>query len=178
MSHASDVARPGAPGPLDTPFGEFRLSSRGRVYTVFVERIHCQPLNDGLHEWSYMEPEEWRKELEQHRQDELETLERLKAGLALSWPNWSAPTVLTPTPDWHSRELQNAARWQGNLCAAILCSHDDFFPVPYRGADGVETPADYSEAYVVYTTLLGEGVLPERIRNIIDWEGVARPALF
>ena len=178
MSQPNDVARPGAADPLDTPFGEFRLSSNGRIYTVFVERIHCEPLNHGLYEWSYMDPEDCPEELQDHRQRELRTIERLEVGLSFAWPHWKTPTLLTPPPDWRSPELQDPARWQGNLCAAILCSHDDFFPVPYRDDDGVEQPADCSEAHVVYTTLLGEGLLPERIRSIIDWERVARPAVF
>lgn len=178
MSHADDVARPGPVDPLDTPLAEFRLSSNGRVYTVHVERIHCQPLNFGLYMWSYMDPEDCPKDLQEHRRGELKTIKRLEAGLSRAWPYWKKPTLLTPVPDWRSRELQDPARWQGNLCAATLCSHDDFFPVPYRGDDGDETPADYSEAHVLYTTLLGEGLLPERIRNLIDWETVARPAVF
>ena len=54
---------------------------------------------------------------------------------------------------------------------------DDFFPIPFRDG-GAPQPADYSEADVLYATRLGEGPLPQRIRDAIDWERVARPQLF
>ncbi len=145
---------------------------------MFVERIHCQPLYHGLYEWDYMDPEDCAEELEEYRRNELQTIDRLGAGLSLAWRGWEASTLLSPPPDWRSHEFQSAARWQGKLCAATLVSHDGFFPVPYRDADGVERPAECSEANVVDATLLGEGLLPERIRKIIDWEKVARPMVF
>ena len=73
--------------------------------------------------------------------------------------------------------VPDGSRWQGHLWAATCRSLDDFFPIPFRGG-GAPQPADYSEADVLYATRLGESPLPQRIRDTIDWERVARPQLF
>ena len=164
--------------PLDTPLAAFPLNSNGRIYTVTVERLHSQPLYDGMLEWSFMDPEDWADELAEYHREELERTERLATTLALVWPRWESPVLLTPPPDWRKPEFQHPARWQGTLWAATLRSLDDFFPVPYRESDGTQRPAEYSEADVIYATRLGEGPLPARIRSGIEWEQIARPTVF
>jgi hypothetical protein len=123
-------------------------------------------------------PEYCTDELAETHRDELESIERLGIQLSLVWRDWESPVLLTPPPDWRSHEFQDPPRWQGKLCAATLTSLDDFFPVPYRNEDGIEVPADYSEARVIYATFRGEGPLPERIRRGLDWEKVAKPTIF
>jgi len=72
--------------------------------------------------------------------------------------------------------LSAGERLFGRLCAAILRSWDDFFPRMCRDEKG-ESPADYSEACVIYAIGRSEGLLPERLRSRISWEDVARPRL-
>ena len=160
--------------PLDVPFEElaFRLPCNGRVYTVAIERFVTLPLHDGLLEQAYMDPEEWADELKELRDDEIGRIETLKGRLEALWGRrqW---TVLTPPPHHADAAFQSPERLFGRLCAAVLQSTDDFFPRPYRGAGG-DSPADYSEACVIYAVGQSEGLFPERLRNQIAWEDVAR----
>jgi hypothetical protein len=162
---------------LDRPFPSFSLTSNGRVYTIEIERLHSQHLYHGVLEWCPMDPEDSADELAEYHRKELDAAQRLAKDLALLWPGWKSPTMLTPTPDWRDPEFQHGSRWQGHLWAATLRSPDDFFPIPFRGG-GAPQPADYSEADILYATRLGEGPLPQRVRDAIDWERVAKPQLF
>ena len=161
---------------LDSPFPTFSLTSNGRVYTIEIERLHSQHLYHGVLEW-----DPWTRGL---RDDSRSTTGR-------SWtrpsgsrrtsrsfgPGGSRPPCSRPRRTRRDPEFQNGSRWQGHLWAATLCSLDDFFPIPFRGG-GAPQPADYSEADVLYATRLGEGPLPQRIQDAIDWERVARPQMF
>jgi hypothetical protein len=165
--------------PLDTALAApILLYGNGRPYKVSVEAFYCYPLWAGMLEWGFMDPEESQEELEEFHRDELEMIEATAAHLTSLWPGWEPWTLITPTPDWRDPEFQQPRRWQGNLCAARLRSVDDSFPVPYRGDDGHEEPAQGSEASVMYTTWLGEGYFPERIARMINWEQVAQPIIF
>ena len=162
--------------PLDTPFDKltFRVDDNGKSYLVGVQDLCSQPLNEGLLEHSYMEPEEWSHELADMRQEELERISSFEVMVSMMWgrPSW---TLLTPTPSADAREFQDPDRIFGRLCAAVLKSFDPF-PVPYRGERG-EEPADYSEACVLYFARRSEGLLPESVRKLIRWEGIAKPHL-
>ena len=111
-------------------------------------------------------------ELKELRDDEIGRIEMLKGRLEALWGRrqW---TVLTAPPHHADEAFQSPERLFGRLCAAVLQSTDDFFPRPYLGAGG-ESPADYSEACVIYAVGQSEGLFPERLRNQIAWEDVAR----
>ena len=162
--------------PLDTPFEElsFRLQDGGKSYLVEVQDLCTRPLNPGLLEHCYMEPEEWRDELEDIRKTELQTISAFTKAVSAMWgrSDW---TLLSPTPSCDDPAFQAPERINGRLCAAVLQSRDDF-PVPYRGNAGPE-PADYSEACVIYVAGMSDGLLPESVRALIRWERVAKPRL-
>jgi len=153
----------------------FPLSCSGKVYTVKIEQLCSRPLHEGLLEHSYQDPEDpiIQDLLLEFRQEELSEIEDLKERLTGMWRR-DAWTVLTPTPHHAATDFQRGERLFGRLCAAILRSWDDFFPKMYRDEDG-ESPADYSEACVIYAVARSESLLPERLRNQIAWEDVARP---
>lgn len=163
--------------PLDVSFEQlsFRLPCNGRTYTVTVGHICSQPLDEGLLEHSYMDPEEWADWLQDMREEELGRIEELRQHLTAMWgrEEW---TVLTPPPHHADAAFQSPERLFGRLCAAIFRSWDDFFPTPYRDEMG-ESSADFSEACVIYAVGRSEGLLPERIRREISWEDVARPGI-
>ena len=124
---------------LDRPFPSFSLTSNGRVYTIEIERLHSQHLYHGVLEWDPMDPEDSADELAEYHRKELDRAQRLAKDLALLWPGWKSPTMLTPTPDWRDPEFQHGSRWQGHLWAATLCSPRRLLPDPLPRRRGAAT---------------------------------------
>ena len=109
--------------PLDTPFEQlsFRLEDGERSYVVEVQDLCTRPLNPGVLEHCYMEPEEWRDELEDIRKKELQAISAFTKAVSAMWgrSNWA---LLSPTPSCDDPAFQAPERIYGRLCAAVLQS--------------------------------------------------------
>jgi hypothetical protein len=161
--------------PLDAPFEDlkFQLPCNGKTYTVTVEYLHSQPLYAGLMMFSleHMPPEEIDPMFADFHKHEKKAFRDLEKHLTKLWEPIEAPwAVLTPVPDQRSREFRYGQRLSLRLCAAVLESQDAGFPLAGE--------MDYSQARIIYTAMQSEGLLPQRIRSLIDWEQAARPCSF
>ena len=151
---------------LETGIEELRLgvsSADGLPYNLHLQTLWWQVLNPGLLEYSFDEPEFLREITE-------EEVDALMNRLGSLFPNRDRWTLVTALPTYEDAESRTHEAVQGRLCAGVLRCYDDYFP----GLEDLETYDYYSEANLVWITRKGEGLLPSRVRALIDWEAVAK----
>jgi hypothetical protein len=139
-------------------------SAGGLPYNLHLEYLWWQSLNVGLLEYSLDDHETLREITE-------ESIDALMSRLVSPLPNRERWSLITPVPTYDDDESCRHDVVRGRLCAGVLRSYDDYFP----GLDEPDSWNYYSEANLVWITRRGEGILPPRVRALIDWEEVATP---